>query len=101
MTSNQGQELLQDGDWLEAVQWFLTDGGDPTLQIVMPTAIYGGVLLGMFVYSSSVVLPMTISIILGGVILTAFPANALTIVVLALLFTLAGAGQLLTWRSGR
>lgn len=99
--SNKGQDLLQDGNWLEAINWFLTNGGDPTLELVMPTAIYGGALLGLFVYSSSVVIPMTIAIILGGVILTAFPSSALTLIVLGALFTLAAAGQLLTWRAGR
>jgi len=99
--SNRGQDLLQDGKWLEAVEWFLTNGGDPTLELVMPTAIYGGALLGLFVYSSSVVLPMVIAIILGGVILASFPSSALTLVVLGVLFTLAAAGQLLTFRSGQ
>jgi hypothetical protein len=99
--SNKGQQLLQDGDWLEAIEWFLTQGGDPTLQLVMPTAIYGGALLGLFIYSSSVVLPMSIAIILGGVILSAFPSSALTVIVLGTLFALAAAGQLLTFRSGR
>lgn len=95
---NKGQELLEDGRFIDAIRWFLTNGGDPTLELVMPTAVYGGCLLAMFIFSKSLIMPLVIAIILGGVILATFPSNALTLVVLGLLFVLAAAGQLLTWR---
>ena len=95
------QRMLIDGQWLDAIQQFFTGGGDPTLQVVMPTALYGGLLLALFTTSSSSVLPTVVSIILAGVIFTAFPATAVTVVLILVLFTIAVGGQVLTWRMGR
>lgn len=94
------QQMLKDGNWMEAIISFLTNCGDPAMQVIAPTAIYGGLLMGLFIYSGSGVMPIIVSIILGGVIFAAFPANALTIVVLSMMAILAAGGQWLTWRMG-
>jgi len=97
---NNKRDMLINGDWMDAVICFLTASGDPTMQIVAPTAIYGAILLGMFIFSDSAVMPMVVSIILAGVIFAAFPANAITLIVLMVMFGLAAGGQALSWRMG-
>jgi hypothetical protein len=92
--------MLVNGDWMDAVVCFLTNGGDPTMQVLAPTAVYGSILLGMFIFSSSAVIPIVVSIILAGVIFAAFPANAVTVIVIMILFGLAAGGQALSWRMG-
>lgn len=95
------QDMLINGDWVDAIICTLTASGDPTAQVVVPTAIYGTILLALFIFSSSAVMPVVVAIILGGVLLAAFPSGATTVVVIATLFTLAAGGQVLTWRMGR
>lgn len=70
------------------------------MSVLAPTAIYGGILLSMFIFASSAVIPIIVSIILAGVIFVAFPANAVTVIVLAIITLLAAAGQALVWRTG-
>lgn len=100
-SSSDMQDMLVNGEWMDAVVRFLTGGGSPALEVVAPTAIYGGILLALFVHSSSALIPIVVSMILGGVIFAAFPSSALTFIVLGILFTLAAAGQAMTWRMGR
>lgn len=95
------QDKLVNGDWIDAIVTVLTGGNDPALSVIVPTAIYGTVLLSLFIFSSSVVMPIVVAIILGSVLLTAFPSGAATVVVIATLFVLAAGGQVLTWRMGR
>jgi len=85
---------------MDSVICFLTNSGDPTMSVLAPTAIYGGILLSMFIFASSAVIPIIVSIILAGVIFVAFPANAVTVIVLAMITLLAAAGQALVWRTG-
>ena len=101
VTCTDTQQMLIDGKWTEAVTCMLTAGGDPTMQVVVPTGIYGAVLLSMFVYSSSSIMPTVVSIILAGVIFAAFPANAVTVVLMMVMAAIAAVGQLMTWRMGR
>jgi len=93
--------MLVDGQFMDAIICFLTGGGDPLLEVLVPTAVYGSILLSMFIFGSSVLMPVIVSIILGGVIVAVFPATATTIVILAVMGTLAAAGQALVWRMGR
>lgn len=94
-------QMLMDGQWMDAIVCFHTAGNDPTLSVVVPTAVYGVLLVSLFIYSSSVVMPVVVSVILAGVLFVAFPAGAVTLVVLAILFILAAGGQALVWRMGR
>jgi len=94
-------QMLMDGDWGEAIICFLTAGQDPTLMMVVPTAIYGMLLVSLFIYGLSGVMPAVVSIILAGVIVAAFPAPAVSIVVMMVMFLLAAGGQVLVWRMGR
>jgi hypothetical protein len=98
---SQLHDKLINGNWIDAIVTVLTNGNDPTLSVIVPTAIYGTVLLSLFIYSSSVAMPVVVAIILGGVLLAAFPSGAATVVVIATLFVLAAGGQVLTWRMGR
>ena len=93
--------MLVDGQFMDSIICFLTGGGDPLLEVLVPTAVYGTILLSMFIFGSSVLMPVVVSIILGGVIVAVFPATATTIVILAVMGTLAAAGQALVWRMGR
>lgn len=101
MSCQNKQDMLTGGEWMDAVICFLTASNDPTMQVLAPTAIYGGILLALFTFSSSAVIPIVVSIILAGVIFAAFPANAVTLIILMALFGLAAAGQALSWRMGR
>lgn len=99
--STAAADMFVSGSWFDAIVCWLTAGGDPTLQVVMPTFLYGAVLLSMFVVGQSIIMPVVISLILGGVIFVAFPANALTLLIMAVLLTLSIAGTVVTWRIGR
>jgi len=88
------------GEWLNAVSCWLTGGGNPTLAVVMPLFMFGSVLVSMFIVGDSPLIPAVVSIIFAGVIFTAFPANAVTIVGVTVLFVVAIGGLALTWRLG-
>lgn len=94
-------ELFADGEWFEAIQCWLTAGADPTLSVVVPSVLYGTILVAYFIVGSSPLIPVVISIILAGVIFVAFPAGAMQIVVITILSVLAIGGLVLTWRMGR
>lgn len=95
------QQKFIDGEFMYSIVQFLTGCGDPTLEILVPGAVYGSILLSMFIFSQSALMPIVISIILAGVIFAAFPTSATTIVLLTMMFIIAAAGQALTWRMGR
>ena len=94
-------DMLTRGEWFDAVQCWLTMGGDPTLTVVMPSFIYGALLIATFITTQSPLMPVVYSLILGGVIFVAFPANALTLIVLTVMFTFATVATAATWRLGR
>lgn len=94
-------QMFVDGEWLDAIYCWLTSGGDPTLTVVVPTLIYGVVLVGMFVVGQSPVMPVVVSIILAGVIFAAFPASGITVILISIMLMLSIGGTLLTWRMGR
>lgn len=94
-------QMFADGQWFDAVQCWLTAGGDPTLSVVMPSFIYGAILISMFITTQSALMPVVISLILGGVIFAVFPANALTLLVMTVLLALSLAATAATWRLGR
>ena len=93
-------DLFSDGEWFDAVVCWLTAGGDPALQIVIPSLIYGTILIGLFIVGSSPLIPTVVSIILAGVIFVTFPASAMQIVVIGILLMISLAGLVLTWRFG-
>lgn len=94
-------ELFVSGEWMDAMFCWLTNGGDPTLAVVIPLFFYGTVLTSYFTVGSSPLIPAVVSLILAGVIFSAFPATAITIIgVTVLLITTIG-GLALTWRMGR
>ena len=94
-------EMCANGDWFEAIQCWLTAGGDPALQVVVPSAIYGTILMSYFIVGSSPLIPVVISVIFAGIMFAAFPGAGLQIVVITILTVLAVAGVVLTWRFGR
>ncbi|WP_435551948.1 hypothetical protein [Natrinema sp. CGMCC1.2065] len=94
-------DLFLEGEWFESFQCWITAGGDPTLQMLMPSVIWGVILVAFFVVGSSPLIPVVLSIILAGVIFVAFPAGALQIVVMTMLTVLSVGGLVLTWRMGR
>ena len=94
-------EMFKEGEWMDAVACWLTAGGDPALTVVVPSLIYGTVLMGYFIVGKSPIIPVIVSIILAGVIFAAFPASAMTILLIAILVTMSVAGMVLTWRLGR
>ena len=99
-TDDVGQ-MFANGEWLDAVYCWLTMGGDPTLSVVMPSFVYGALLIATFITTQSPLMPVVYSLILGGVIFVVFPANALTLVVLTVMFTFAAVATAATWRLGR
>ena len=94
-------EMFLAGDWFASMQCWLTGGGEPILQVFVPSVIYGTILVGYFVVGSSPLIPIVVSIILAGVIFVAFPASALQIVTITMISVLAIGGLVLTWRLGR
>lgn len=99
--TNEVGQMFAEGDWFDAVVCWLTMGGDPTLSVVMPSFIYGALLIAMFITTQSPLMPVIFSLILGGVIFVVFPANALTLIVLTVMFTFAMVATAATWRIGR
>ncbi|GAA1391875.1 hypothetical protein GCM10009661_84490 [Catellatospora chokoriensis] len=95
------RDLFASGDWMDAAYCFLTGGGDPVLTVMVPLVIYSTILLAYFIVGSSPLLPSVVSIILAGVIFSAFPATATTLVALSALVVLSIGGMALTWRLGR
>jgi len=94
-------QMFLDGQFTDAAYCWLTSGGDPTLTVVLPLFMYGAVLTAYFIVGESPVIPSVVSIILAGVIFQSFPATGLTLVGVAVLFTLGIGGLALTWRLGR
>jgi hypothetical protein len=92
--------MLVAGEWMDAVVCFTTGSGDPTLTLIVPTMMYSVILLGLYIVGESPVIPVVISIIMAGVIFTAFPTNATSIVLIVIIFVLAIGGFLLTNRFG-
>lgn len=85
---------------MDAIFCWMTNSGDPTLSIVVPTLIYGSILTGMFITTSSPLMPVVVSIILAGIIFAAFPATGLTIALITIMLVLSAGGLVLTWRLG-
>lgn len=94
-------EQFANGEWMDSIMCFLTGGGTPSMQVVVPTMIYGTILVALFIKGESPLIPVVISIILSGVIFVAFPASAAQIVIIAILTILSVAGLVLMWRVGR
>lgn len=97
----QAQEMFLAGDWFDAIQCWLTAGGEPTLTVVIPSVIYGAILVSYFIVGSSPLIPVVVSLILGGVVLVVLPGAALQIAVMTVISVLAIGGTVLTWRAGR
>lgn len=95
------RELFVDGKWFEAIQTWLTAGNDPVLAIVVPSVIFGTMLVAYFIVGQSPLIPVVLSIIFSGVMFTSMPGSALQIIVITLITTLTVAGMVMTWRFGR
>ena len=95
------QDLLTDFAWLEAIMEFLTAGGSETLSIVMPSFIYGVLMVGYFTIGRSPIMPVVLSIIFAGVVFAFVPTAVGTIVGIAVLGALATGGLILMWRMGQ
>ena len=93
-------DLFVSGEWMDAVYCWLTSGGDPALSVVIPLFVYGTVLASYFTVGSSPLIPAVVSLILAGVIFSAFPASAITIIGVTVLVITAIGGLALTWRMG-
>ena len=67
-------------------------GGDSATQLMFAFVIFGGVGLGLFVTTGSVVLPAVLGILFAGVLFALLPPTVtnIALVVLLLLFSVAG-----------
>jgi hypothetical protein len=90
--------LFVSGEWFDAIVCWLTGGLDPTLSVVIPTFMFGAILSSYFIVGSSPIIPAVISIIFAGVLFVSFPASATTLIMLLVLFALAGGMLLTSWR---
>jgi hypothetical protein len=98
-TDNNSQQFVN-GEWQDAIVCFLTNSGDPTLSVVIPLFCFGAVMISYFIVGKSPVIPAVVSLVLGGVLFAAFPADALTIIGIAVLLVVTVGGLALTWRLG-
>lgn len=95
------REIFFEGEWFHAAWCFFTSGGDPAMQVFASTAIFGTMLLGLYITSQSLLLPAVVSIILAGVIFAMFPASGVSLVLILLLLLFGVGGTLITWQLSR
>lgn len=76
------QQAFLDGEFIDSLMCVYM-GDDPAMQIMVPTAVYGVVLLAMFLSSDSIIIPAVVGIILGGVMLAIMPAPAMGVIAIA------------------
>jgi len=77
------QQAFLDGEFINSMMCvYLGDG--PTMQVMVPTAVYGVVLLSLFLSSDSIIIPAVVGLILGGVMLAVMPAPAMGVIAIAI-----------------
>lgn len=94
-------DLFVEGEWFQSIQCWLTAGGDPTMSVIVPSVIWGTLLIAYFIVGSSPLIPVVISLIFAGIIFVAMPGAALQIAIITIITVLAVGGMVLTWRMGR
>lgn len=91
------QTAFLEGDFIESIQCVYTTG-DPVLDTVVPSIIYGVIIMALFVRSRSIILPSVIGIIFAGVMLVVLPGSAIVPVVIFVTLFVAIGGYTLTQR---
>lgn len=89
-------EFLVEGQIFDAIY---CPFGDVMGGALFALIFFGGIIMATYIYSDGVVLPLTMTVILGAVIVTQLPSVAVQLVVAALLLTLAGSAYLLIQRT--
>lgn len=93
-------EFFTQGHFIRGWDCAMT-GGDAATQLMFASVIFGGVGLGLFITTGSVVMPAVLAILLGGAILTLLPATLVNLALVAVLLLLGALGLLIAYRSGR
>ena len=93
------REFIIEGYFVRGWDCAMT-GGDAATQLMFASVIFGGVGLGLFVTTGSLVMPAVLAILFGSVILTLLPATLTNIALVAILLLLGGLGLLIAFRSG-
>lgn len=91
-------EMFTNGELLDAFMCFFTNGGDSTMEVAMPTMVWGAVMLSLFIKSESAILPSVVGMIFAGLMLAVLPASGTTIAVLTLLVLISLGATLLSLR---
>lgn len=89
-------EFLAEGQIFDAIY---CPFGDIMGGALFALIFFGGIVGATYIYSDGVVLPLTMVVIFGAVIITQLPSVAVQIVVAALILTLAGSGYVLIQRT--
>lgn len=91
-------ELLMDGKIFDAVVCPHSEalGG----MVVFALVVYGSIMTGLYVFSGTAVLPLSLTIILGGVIVSQLPGPAVQFAGVVLLLILAAGGYFLVTSRG-
>lgn len=89
-------EFWRHGQFFDAVSCpFVEALGGPLFAML----VFGPALLGMYIYSGSIILPLVLTLILGSVVVVQLPSVALQLFGIVILLSIAGAGYLLVQRS--
>lgn len=89
-------EFLAEGQIFDAIY---CPFGDVMGGALFAFIFFGGIVMATYVYSDGIVLPLTMVVLLGAVIITQLPGVVVQIVVAALLLTIAGSAYLLIQRT--
>lgn len=82
------QQGLLEGEWLQSLICVYTTG-DPTMELVIPMFIYGGIMLALYRSSGTIAMPSVVGVIFAGVMLSALPATAMTLVTVTLVLAVS------------
>lgn len=90
-------ELLINGKFFDAVVCPFSE----TMGLaVFALMVYGAIGVALYVYSGNAVLPLTLTVILGSVVITQLPGPAVQLVALLALLLIAAGGYWLTISRG-
>jgi hypothetical protein len=66
--------------------------------LLFPLLVFGGLGVALYVYSNSLIMPLTLSIILGGVVVVQLPSGPVRLIGIVVLFGVGMAGYMLVQR---
>lgn len=89
--------------WEFMINWQFYDAiyclyGDHVGYLLFPFLVYGALATSLYIYAGSLIMPLVLTIILGGVVVVQLPPGPIRFIAVIVLFGVALAGYLLVQR---